>query len=320
MSDPRIGENILRLSSSDELPQDTDIVILGFPHDEGVRRNGGRIGARFGPDNMRETHLKRIGTLVNPEFDNADASVLKIVDLGNVCSMEASFEDAHDALRTTVQKVINHVSHPVPFVIGGGNDQSFSNAMGLLTSHIVKDQSRVAVINIDAHLDVREQKNGLEHSGSPFRLLLEQEGFSGKHFVEFAAQGSQCSLTHANFVKETHGGQIFWLSKLKGTGYNVVKEEFNNLLNRLSETCDHIFVSFDLDSLSMDFVPGVSCPSPLGLSAQDALDICYLAGQNSKVQLFDLSEYNPQEEGYRTGKMVANMFLFFVLGYLNRSK
>jgi formiminoglutamase len=319
MSDPRVGEMIQRAESVDSIPNDADIVIIGFPHDEGVKRNGGRVGARLAPDNMRDIHLKRIGTLVNPEL-NIDCSMIKIFDVGNVCHSETDFNQAHESLRNTVKRVINHPGNPIPFVIGGGNDQSFSNAMGLLESSIVKDQARVAVINVDAHLDVREQKNNLEHSGSPFRLLLEQKGFNGKNFVEFAAQGTQCSLTHAKFVTEKHKGQIFWLSQLKGTHFTNVKEIFEKLLNNLSANCDHIFLSFDLDSVSMEHAPGVSCPSPIGLSAQEALDICYLAGKNSKVKLVDVSEYNPQEEGYRTGKLVANMFLYFVLGYTQREK
>jgi hypothetical protein len=34
------------------------------------------------------------------------------------------------------------------------------------------------------------------------------------HFVEFAAQGSQCSAAHAAYVKEK-SGTIIWLSDLK---------------------------------------------------------------------------------------------------------
>jgi arginase family enzyme len=31
-----------------------DIVIVGFPHDEGVKRNGGRVGAAKAPAKFRE--------------------------------------------------------------------------------------------------------------------------------------------------------------------------------------------------------------------------------------------------------------------------
>jgi formiminoglutamase len=32
---------------------DGDVVLVGFPFDEGVRRNGGRVGAKLGPSTMR---------------------------------------------------------------------------------------------------------------------------------------------------------------------------------------------------------------------------------------------------------------------------
>lgn len=86
-------------------------------------------------------------------------------------------------------------------MIGGSNDQSYSNARGLMNAV----GGAIDVVNVDAHLDVRPQKEGRhavcatgaqltrvcavgkEHSGSPFRQLLEDKHFSGS-FLEFAAQ------------------------------------------------------------------------------------------------------------------------------------
>ena len=60
--------------------------------------------------------------------------------------------------------------------IGGSNDQSYPNASALLTV----SPTRVGVINIDSHFDVRPLKEGKAHSGSPFRLLLEDPRFLPK--------------------------------------------------------------------------------------------------------------------------------------------
>jgi len=88
----------------------------------------------------------------------------------------------------------------------------------------------------------------------------------------------------------------------------------------LGQLGDAIFVSFDLDSVSSADAPGVSCPANIGLSAQEAVDICFTAGNYSKVRLFDLSEFNPEIEHYRTGRLVTLMFYNFVLGYAQRKK
>jgi formiminoglutamase len=48
--DPRVGHLFgTRLTSSDQ----PDVVIVGFPSDEGVRRNGGRVGAARGTAAIR---------------------------------------------------------------------------------------------------------------------------------------------------------------------------------------------------------------------------------------------------------------------------
>lgn len=153
--------------------EDGDVVIVGFPWDEGVRRNGGRIGAANGPSSFR-SHLKKIGAVVNDEF-GVDLRTIKISDSGDIAPSEnvKTLEDAHAALSQLIERLVRQGK--IPVVIGGGNDQSYANALGLLRTLDTKDIP--AVVNIDAHLDVRPLVNSpngpLAHSGSPFRLLLE---------------------------------------------------------------------------------------------------------------------------------------------------
>eukprot|EP00002_Diphylleia_rotans_P011807 TRINITY_DN2322_c0_g1_i3.p1 TRINITY_DN2322_c0_g1~~TRINITY_DN2322_c0_g1_i3.p1 ORF type:complete len:253 (-),score=63.98 TRINITY_DN2322_c0_g1_i3:29-787(-) len=245
---------------------------------------------------------KRMGSLVNLEYDT-DIRTITVTDGGDV-GVELSLEDAHNALTARVCDLIGKGS--VPFVLGGGNDQSYANAAGLLQVHSSKG---VSVINIDAHFDVRPRKEGKVHSGSPFRLLLEDERFDGRNFVEFASQGSQCGAEHAKYIREK-GGSIRWLKDLRRPGVTVA-EAFRQTLASLT---DYTFVSFDLDAVEGCHAPGVSCPATIGLSAEEALEICFEAGRSPKVRLFDLSEFNPTIEDYRTGRLVVFMFYYFLLG------
>jgi formiminoglutamase len=80
--DLRLGSLVIELQAGGNIPAGCDICIIGFPHDEGVRRNGGRVGAAEGPRHFRERY-KGMGTLVNPEF-NVDLRKLKIVDAGDI--------------------------------------------------------------------------------------------------------------------------------------------------------------------------------------------------------------------------------------------
>jgi formiminoglutamase len=148
-------------------------------------------------------------------------------------------------------------------VVGGSNDQSYCNASAMIEGL----GGRIGVINIDAHLDVRPLKEGKAHSGSPFRLLLEDERFKGK-FVEFGAKGYCCSKKHADYVLDK-GGQIVWMERdirraRIEPGLSQAGSCFRTLLNSLTKEVDWVFVSFDIDSIDCGSMPGVSAPNTTG--------------------------------------------------------
>lgn len=62
----------------------------------------------------------------------------------------------------------------------------------------------------------------------------------------------------------------------------------------------------------------MSCSSPDGISAEDAIHICYISGLNPNVMLMDCSEYNPEIDEYRTGRLLAMMFHAFACGISQR--
>ncbi|CAF1578110.1 unnamed protein product [Adineta ricciae] len=284
-----------------------DIILIGFPYDEGVRRNNGRVGAKSGPNAFRQL-LKRTGTVVNAEYDDLDIrKYVKISDGGNI-NENLSLEEAHQQLEERVTHLIRN--QKIPFIVGGGNDQSYPNASGLLNN-----SKSVYVINIDAHLDVRPLKEGNKaHSGSPFRQLIEDERFHqnpSNRFIEFASQGSQCSIEHVNYLRSKSPlTNIIW--------YQTIRDDpltpFQSIIKSAEEQNCDIFVSFDIDSIISASCPGVSAPASVGLSAQQACDLAFIAGQSFHVKLMDMSEYNPLVEEYRTGKLITLIFYHFILG------
>lgn len=363
--DPRLGSII-------QPGADGDIVIVGFPFDEGTVRNGGRAGSCNSPDVFR-TFLYKMGCLHNMEY-GVDLSSLRISDAGNISAPAApaagpaivSLEEAHEALHKTVRDLL--AAGKIVFVIGGSNDQSSSNGRALLDvldeeaavkkggddKKKKKKKSKMFCVNIDAHFDVRPRMPSspssssspsglLIHSGCPFRDLLEDGRLDGRNFVEFAAQGSQCSAEHYNYVTKEKGGSVVWLSQLARAKEEDSKMNAGRIFEQVIDTVmknakkksdknettsndddddgdDALFVSFDIDSVSGADCPGVSCPSTVGLSAQDAIDICIAAGRNEKTRLFDLSELNVAIEGYRSPRLAVNMFYFFLIGVAQRGR
>eukprot|EP00760_Papus_ankaliazontas_P038581 PhM_4_TR9197/c0_g1_i1/m.16020/K01468/hutI, AMDHD1; imidazolonepropionase len=310
--DPRLGTILTQGMGG-------DVVVLGFPHDEGVRRNGGRVGAAKGPAAVRR-FLGAMGALDNRER-GVDLRTMKVSDGGDVAAGCGSLEVAHDMLFHSVRSVLGQGK--VPIVVGGGNDQSWPNCRALVAS---TQKKTFAVINVDAHFDVRPMvfdADGVPHphSGSPFRQLTETSDFAERGvFVEFATQGTQCSGDHVAYLESLNNKgvkPIRWLRDLQ-TAHGPV-EAFASLLRDDLKDVDAIFFSFDIDSIRGSDCPGVSCPANVGLTAEDAVEMCYLAGKDRRVCLMDVSELNPLVEDYRTPRLVVQMIVHFLMGFHSRA-
>lgn len=277
MGDKRLRE-IIKLAAKS--PQ---FSLIGFGSDIGTIKNGGRGGAKKGPKILFDI-LKKSGPLINPELN---------IDISSLSIKECLITSTHQQLYNIVSKTSKNT---IPIILGGSNDQSFTNAKGLLDNYPNLD-----VINIDAHLDVRPGKG---HSGSPFQELLNYHKFVGE-FNEFACQGNQCSAEHAAFAKKM-GTKLHWLSKIKHP---------KTYIDILASRNNPLFVSFDIDSIRAADCPGVSCPSTRGITAEQALDLCFLSGSCPRVVGIDISEFNPLIENNITPRLVAQMVYHFLLGY-----
>lgn len=303
--DPRLRDLIVPWNAKHAIKKGS-LALVGFPFDLGTVKNGGRHGARTAPGVVRKT-LAKTGPLVNAEMGLTLES-LQVLDTGDVApgagvtgqASEEQLQQAHVALRTRVAHLAK--SGALPIMIGGSNDQSFPNAMGLLEQYPNLD-----VINLDAHMDVRPGKG---HSGSPFQELLNSGVFKGQ-LTEFAIQGNQASNEHTEWAK-SRGVHVMFLREVLANG---AMQSFQRVLQSSSMP---LFVSFDIDSVRASDCPGVSCPGVRGLSAQDALDICFEAGSNHRVVGLDISEFNPLVEEDRSARLASAMIYYFMLGYSSR--
>jgi formimidoylglutamase len=293
LPDPRIGDIILPYSEKNfEL---ADVILIGVPTDEGIKRNGGRIGAAQAPDEIRKQLAK-----LTPDSSNGSITKIKITDFGNVTGN--SLEEIHSKAKDAVSNFIKE--DKIVIALGGGHDITYPLASGFHQGIGTKDFS---LVNIDAHLDVREKKNGLHHSGSSFRLLIEENILPGKNFTEFGIQQFSFANSHLQWIKDQSAAVVFH-DDLYGKHVSL---EFGGLLSKELYT----YISFDIDSIRSGDAPGSSAPSPVGFRAEDALHICYHAGLHPTTRMLDIAEVNPLFDlDQRTTKLAARMIASFLLG------
>lgn len=81
---------------------------------------------------------------------------------------------------------------------------------------------------------------------------------------------------------------------------------------------DQIYLSINVENI--EGAVGVTANTTVGgFTTEEAIEICYLAGLKlGKLVAIDINEYNPYVEDWRTGRLVATMFYYFILGLAQR--
>jgi formimidoylglutamase len=295
--DPRLADQILPFTEKNF--EEADVILLGVPTDKGVRRNGGRIGAAQAPDEIRKQLYK-----LTPFASNGSIANIKIIDYGNITAN--TLEEIHSKSKDAVSNFIKNGKTVI--ALGGGHDITYPLASGLYNGIEMKDFS---LINIDAHLDVREKKDGLHHSGSSFRLLIEEKILHPKYFMEFGIQQFSFAESHLYWIKQK-GATILFYEDLSGKD---VANKFRALLPPELP----LYISFDIDAVRSSDAPGASAPSPIGFRSVDALGMCFEAGRHATTKMLDIAEVNPLfDRDNRTSKLAARMIAWFLLGIAER--
>jgi formiminoglutamase len=277
--DARLGERV-RIRAADY--KRAQVVILGCPQDEGVRRNRGRPGAALAPAAIRRA-------LYRMSVDGLDD--LAIFDAGDV-KPRRKLEDTHVAHERAVARLLADGKRVV--VLGGGNDISYPDCVAL-----AKSAGGVLAFNIDAHFDVRP--GAVRNSGTPYRQLLEEGVLKPQRFFELGSRPFCNAAAHERYLRDL-GVRIAPLGELRARGVSRTVQE----ALREARKVRAIFWGFDLDVVNSAEAPGVSAPNPLGMTGDELCEVAALAGGDPLTRIVEFTEVNPKiDVDGRTSRLAA---------------
>lgn len=285
--DVRLGE-VVRLDEAGYA--DAPVVVLGCPQDEGVRRNSGRVGAALAPAEIRRC-LYRLAV--------TNLSDLPVFDLGDT-TIQTTLEETHALQQAIVEQVIRDGKRLIS--LGGGNDISYPDCAAL--AQVVPNP---LAFNIDAHFDVRA--DAVRNSGTPYRQLIEEGHIRPERFFEFSYQPFANSATYVRYLRE-RGAHGYSLDDLREKGLVDV------FRSALRTDADAVFWGFDLDAVRAADAPGVSAPSPIGLTGDELCQLAGLAGTDSRTRIVEFTEVNPKYDvDERTCRLTAVAIWHFLFAY-----
>lgn len=264
-----------------------DFVLHGFAVEEGVRRNKGRLGAKDAPDIIRK-NMSNFPVIV-PNFS--------LLDFGNISCDDKNLEYTQNEFANNVSKVL--LKGGKSLAIGGGHELTYAHYLGVRKAF---PEQKIGIINIDAHFDNREPKEGVGAS-------------SGTGFWQIAQEGEIHSL-HIGIQRNSNTLKLFDTAHQLGMKYILADELFfENLpsiyqrINDLLDEVDVAYLTICMDVFNASIAPGVSALAYNGIFADTTFMHFYKhILKNEKLVALDVAEVNPTYDiQERTARLAAGL-------------
>src|SRR4030042_1221108 len=244
-------------------------VIVGCPLDI---TSSFRPGTRFAPQAIRDCSWGL--ETYSPRLDR-DLEELKICDVGDISLPQGDLEGALGMIQGYLATVIRDKKFPL--LLGGEHLISVP-----VVNELTKHHQNLAVIQLDAHADFRQ-----EYLGNP--------------------------LSHATVMRriaDILGGEnIFQLGIRSGTREEMRAARELGSLSEVGDTLRRaagrpVYLTVDLDLLDPAVAPGVGAPEPGGLTFDECIS---LISQLSSLRVvgFDVVELSPPYDPTQQSAMAA---------------
>jgi formiminoglutamase len=297
----KLGEKVQIISDLSDLNSSSaKFVLLGIPEDIGVRANYGVGGTKT----VFNAALKALLNIQSNSFLQGD----EILVLGhfeieeptqtNVEALRNKVSEIDSSVAPIIQKIV--AAGKVPIVIGGGHNNAYPIIKGVAEA---SNQS-INVVNIDAHADLRNTKEG-RHSGNGFSFALQE-----KYLNEYRVFGLHQNYTHQNlatYLQENPNLKAFFFEDILQSDKTVL-ENWLAFTQNIPSPCG---LEIDLDSIENVLSSAIS---PSGFALNDIRKIL-LSGDKTYHYLHICEGATALANGQqdlKTGKTIAYLVSDFI--------
>ncbi len=265
------------------------VELIGVPWDSNTL---GRLGAADGPSSIKR-ELSKIHLYNSSIKRNIPAFEIK----------ELEYTDEFWSMCQTVDKTISSKLDRNEFVATVGGNHSVSYQSFKTFKKYFKE---ISLINVDSHLDVREISHG-PTNGNWIRMLREETKFNCLEIGTGLFSNDEDLFKYA----EENSINIMTLQNLR-TKYG--KKKLERFIDQLEG--QDVYLSIDIDVLDQSVAPGVSAPSPDGMSLEELKLVITTINRFSKIRTFDLMELNPKVDNSNITSRLAVYLIQFMISQL----
>ena len=237
------------------------VAILGIPFGVPYPSPGHTAGCADAPAAIRARSRRLANFADHHDFD-LDAPMLvaspplRVVDAGDVDGAPEDGPGNSARAELTVRSLLS--AGAIPIVLGG------DDSVPIPVLRAYSDGGPLTVLQVDAHLDFRDEVGGVRDGySSPMRRAAEM-GHVGR-IVQVGLRGVGSARTSDVADARAAGNLLVTARQLRDRGVESVLGDLPR--------GERVFIAFDLDGLDPSVAPAVSGISPGGLSYDEAGDL-----------------------------------------------
>jgi agmatinase len=274
--------------------KESSTAIYGVPLD--ITTSFGKGTAR-GPEAIRRTSARQIETFMLDEKSDIH-DLIGIFDLGDLrLPKTKSVIKMLDHLESTIPKVVASLrnDNKIPVMLGGEHTLSYYQLMALA-------QEEPIVIHFDAHRDMKSSYENLKicHT-TPFYHLLKY--IPGENLIQIG-------------IRQTDKEENETANKNGVTTFDAwdVHNDIDAVASYLQKVTvgKKIYISFDIDTYDLPYVPCTGTPEPFGLNPFQVSKLVKAIDLSARMIGMDMVEVALKREDYREGTL-ATQTLYRIL-------
>ena len=290
--------------------QGADVIIVGAPIDSGTSH---RSGAKFGPQAIRGgDYLPHDGERPHMALRTDGLKDLKVLDAGDLLMPGGDLKNSLEVLAVATEKISR--AGIIPVILGGDHSIASADVAGI-AAH--RGLGKISMIHFDAHADTGESQFGsLVGHGTPMRQLIDSGAVRGDRFLQLGLRGYWPDNQTLEWMRD-QGMRSYEMTEIHHRGLNVVLDES---FARLTDQCDGVFLSVDIDVVDPGMAPGTGTPEPGGMTSRELLESVRRICLELPVVGIDVVEVAPPFDSADITAILANRVVLEALSAIAKRR
>jgi agmatinase len=285
---------------------EADVAIIAYPYTPPYTLESSRQPSSLAPAAMREATLRYAAFLEHHDFDVGsdlfEGRKVRIVDCGDVFEVAGQYDDNGRTATAVIRKILERGA--VPIILGGDHATTIPIMRGY------ESVGPMCVVHIDAHLDWRDQVNGV-HDGlsSPMRRASE---------LPWVTSMIQVGLRGVGSARKGEVDDAAAFGSIRIRAEEVHEQGIHAVLQRVPDAAAY-YISLDTDGLDPAIAPGVNSLEFGGLGYYQATNLLTGIAAKGKVVGFDIVEIAPARDLHNLTSLLTVRLTLNLLGAMARN-